>query len=238
MEAALAGIAAELLAEAVETGMPLAPLPPEASPATMAEGQGIAALVLERLGLVACGLRLAAAPPEGELVPGPVLEGRLLPDGAGIALATLGHPCAAPAVLGVLADQLQSEDTTPPRFATLRPALDIAAWRLREPPGAPPLAAADLAGLGLLVVGRGGRMREPAPSCRLGFGPAGARRSRGVEVDLAEALHLAARHARAAGGLPEGAVLVAPLGPAMAPQPGMEISARLAGIGQVRARFL
>jgi 2-keto-4-pentenoate hydratase len=234
METSLAEAAAGWLAEAVETGNPLAPLPADALPATVAEGQRIAALVLERLRLVPCGLRLALGP-DGRMVPGPVLEGRLLPDGASIALAALRHSGVAPAMLGVLAEELPAQGEAPPHFAALHPALDIASWRLRDPPGEAALAAADLAGLGLLVVGRA-KPGEPA-RCRLGFGPVGARR-RGVEVDLPAALRAAAQVARDAGGLPRGAVLVAPLGPPMALQPGMEVSAAFAGFGRVRARFL
>lgn len=235
----LAEAAAGWLAEAVETGNPLAPLPAEAVPATVPEGQAVAALVLERLGLVPCGLRLAPSP-EGGMVPGPVLEGRLLPDGASVALAALRHAGVAPAVLGVLAEALPAEGGDAlPRFAALHPALDIASWRLREPPREAALAAADLAGLGLLVVGRRARGAEPT-SCRLGFGAAGApprRGRRSLEADLPAALRAAAQAAREAGGLPAGAVLVAVLGPPLVPQAEMEVSASLGSFGRVRARF-
>lgn len=234
METSLAEAAAGWLAEALETGNPLAPIPAEAVPATIAEGQQIAALVLEQLGLVPCGLRLAPAP-DGRVVPGPVLEARLLPDGATIALATLRHAAVAPAVLGVLAEDLPEEGDGPPSLAALHPALDITSWRLRDPPGEAALAAADLGGLGLLVTGRAKRV-APAP-CRLGFGPAGVRR-RGVEVDVAAGLQTVALAARRAGGLPRGAVLVAVLGPAVVPQAGMELSASFGALGRIRARFV
>ncbi|MBX6742397.1 MAG: hypothetical protein IRY87_10180 [Acetobacteraceae bacterium] len=58
-------VAAGWPAEAVETGNPLAPLPAEAMPRTAPEGSRIAALVLERLGMVPCGLRLAPGPGGG-----------------------------------------------------------------------------------------------------------------------------------------------------------------------------
>ena len=237
----LAEAAADWLAEAVETGNPLAPLPAEAVPATVAEGQRIAALVLERLGLVPCGLRLAPGP-DGRMVPGPVLEERLLPDDAGIALAALRHPGLAPAILGVLAEALPpaegSEAPSLPRFAALHPALDIASWRLRDPPREAALAAADLAGLGLLVVGRRARRVEPAP-CRIGFGPARAprRERRSLKADIPAALRTAAQAAREAGGLPAGAVLVAVLGPPVPPGAGLEVSAAFTALGRVRARF-
>jgi len=163
-----------------------------------------------------------------------VLEARLLPDGASIALAALRHPSIAPAVLGVLAEDLSRGDESPPVFASLHPALDIAAWRLRDPPGTAGLAAADLGGLGLLVVGCAKRM---APALlRLGFGPAGVRRQ-GNPVDLLAALQQAASAARRAGGLPQGAVLVAVLGPAVLPEAGTEFSASFGVLGRVRASF-
>jgi 2-keto-4-pentenoate hydratase len=234
MNESLAGQAAGWLAEALETGNPLAPLPAEAVPATLAEGQHVAALVLEQLGLVPCGLRLAPGP-DGGMVPGPVLEGRLLPDGAVIGLAALRHPGVAPAILGVLGEDLSEGRDAPPHFAALHPAIDIASWRLRDPPGDPALAAADLGGLGLLVVGRA-RHTQPAP-CRLGFGPVGARRKTAA-LDAPAALRAAADAARQAGGLPAGAVLVTVLAPARAVEAGTSIGCSLSGLGRVQARFL
>jgi hypothetical protein len=233
MDESLAGQAAGWLAEALETGNPLAPLPEEAVPATLAEGQHIAGLVLERLGLVPCGLRLAPGP-DGGMVPGPVLEGRLLPDGAGIGLAALRHPGVAPAILGVLGEDLPEMGDAPPHFATLHPAIDISSWRLRDPPREPALAAADLGGLGLLVVGRARRL-QPEP-CRVGFGPVGTRR-KPVAVDAPGALRAAADAARRAGGLPAGAVLVAVLAPAAGAQPGMDLGLAITGLGRTQATF-
>lgn len=233
MDQAMRESVAGWLAEAVETGNPLAPLPAEAVPRTVPEGGRIAALVLERLGMVPCGLRLAPGP-EGAMVPGPVLEARLLPDGASIALAALRHPSVAPAVLGVLAEDLPRRGEASPIFTSLHPALDIAAWRLRNPPGTAALAAADLGGLGLLVAGRAKRM-APAP-LRLAFGSFGTRR-RGSPVDVPAALQQAALAAQRAGGLPQGAVLVAVLGSALVPESGAEISASFGALGRVRAGF-
>lgn len=220
------------LAEAVHSGSPLA-LPPGLVPRSIAEGSRIAALALEVLDLVPCGIRLASAP-DGGTVAGPMLEGRLLRDGAVVALAALRHPWVSPAVLGVLAADLPRRGDQAPTFATLHPALDIAGWRLREPPAGVALAAADLAGLGLLVAGRG-RAQQPAPS-RLSFGPAGVRR-RATPVDLGVLLAAAVAAARRAGGLPRGAVVVAVAGAGMVPLPGAEFSAAFGGLGTVRARF-
>ncbi len=221
------------LAEAIHTGIPLAPLPPEALLRSVAEGCRIGTLALEALDLAPCGLRLAPAP-GGGMVAGPILEGRLLREGRPVALAMLHRPLVSPAVLGVLAADLPRRGDATPAFATLHPALDIAGWRLREPPTDAASAAADLAGLGLLVAGRG-RTQEPAPS-RLGFGPAGIRRA-GVTVDLGAALAAAVAAARQAGGLPRGAVLVAALGPGLVPTAGARLSASFAGLGAVQAGF-
>ena len=60
MDAALRDSAAKWLAEAVETGHPLAPLPPLAIPRSMLDGQRIAARVLDMLDMPSCGLRLSA----------------------------------------------------------------------------------------------------------------------------------------------------------------------------------
>src|SRR5918998_532855 len=61
------------LAEALETGNPLAPLPEGTEPTGAADSERVAALVLESLGLVPCGLRLTPGP-TGEMIAGPVLH--------------------------------------------------------------------------------------------------------------------------------------------------------------------
>lgn len=223
------------LAEALETGNPLAPLPAGAEPAGVAEGAHVAALVLESLGLVSCGLRFAPGP-DGAMLAGPVLEGRLLPDGAAVALATARHAAAAPGVMGVLAEDLPAgPGVALPAFSALHPILDVAAWRLRDPPGSPGLAAADLSGHGFIVAGRGKRGVAAGP-LPVGMAPVGARR-RPQTRDAAAALLAAAEAARSAGGLPRGAVLAAVLGPRVAPAQGQEIVAGLGALGRVRAAF-
>ncbi len=224
------------LAEALETGNPLAPLPIGTEPATVAEGERVAELVLETLGLVPCGLRLARGP-GGATLAGPVLEGRLLPDGAAVALAAVRHAAVAPGVMGVLAEDLPPEPGggALPAFSALHPILDVSAWRLREPPGSPGLAAADLSGLGFIVAGRGKRGAAAGP-LPVGMAPAGARR-RPEARDAAAALLAAADEARRLGGLPRGAVLAAALGPGVAPPAGGEIVAGFGALGRVRAAF-
>ncbi|MFN7633119.1 MAG: hypothetical protein ACK5PI_00145, partial [Acetobacteraceae bacterium] len=54
--------AARWLAEAWETGNPLAPLPEDMAPRTLAEGEDIAFALLDLLGVSPCGVRLGPAP--------------------------------------------------------------------------------------------------------------------------------------------------------------------------------
>ncbi|CAA9240180.1 MAG: hypothetical protein AVDCRST_MAG04-1570, partial [uncultured Acetobacteraceae bacterium] len=178
------------LAEALETGNPLAPLPAGTEPVGVEEGERVAALVLESLGLVPCGLRLAIGPGGGALA-GPVLEGRLLPDGAAVALVTVRHAVVAPGVMGVLAEDLPPEPGGAlPAFSALHPILDVSAWRLREPPSSAGIAAADLSGHGFIVAGRAKR-GVAVGSLPVGMAPAGVRR-RPETRDAAAALLAAA----------------------------------------------
>ncbi len=218
------------LAEAIESGNPLAPLPAELAPATVAQGQEIAALVLEELGLVACGLRLGPGP-QGREVPGPLLEARLLRDGAVLALGALPHARARPGIAGLLAAPLEP-GASPPRFASLHPALDISASRFAQGAADDACHAADLGGLGLVLLGAARRPPE-------GMVPVALRRNRGrrvraVPMDAMAALGRAAGAAREAGGLPAGALLLALLGPGKAPQAGEELIADLGQLGRVR----
>jgi hypothetical protein len=225
------------LAEALETGNPLAPLPAGTEPAGAAEGARVAALVLDSLGLVPCGLRLAPGP-EGATLAGPVLEGRLLPDGAVIPLATARHARMAPGVMGVLAEDMPPDTGGAlPAFTALHPILDVSAWRLREPPASAGLAAADLSGHGFVVAGRGKRGFAPPGALPVGMAPAGARR-RPEARDAAAALLAAAEAARRAGGLPRGAVLAVVLAPGAAARAGEEVVAGFGALGRVRAVFL
>jgi 2-keto-4-pentenoate hydratase len=233
MDAALRDSAAKWLAEAVETGQPLAPLPSIATPRSMLDGQRIAARVLDMLDLTSCGLRLAN-PTTGRPVPGPVLDGRLLKDGSTIALATLRHPRASAAVVGVLAEDLPRRGDELPNFASLHPAIDVGSWRLSDPPSTGALAAADLAGLGYIVTGKAKRM---APMrVRVSLTPVGTWR-RGEEVDLEEAMLAVALAARRAGGLPQGAVLVASVGPSLQPVAGLELHASFGRLGRAQVSF-
>jgi hypothetical protein len=229
---------ARWLAEALETGNPLAPLPAELTPRNARQGERIASLVLDAIGQAACGVRVAPGP-SGRPVTGPVLEPRLLHDGATIALAALRHAGATAAVVGVLGEDLPRRGDEPPVFAALHPAIDVGASRFRDPPGSVALLAADLGGLGLIVVGRAAA--PPAGPVPVALGPAGARQQRrgGVPVDVLAALAPAAAAARRLGGLPAGALLVAAglTAPSLVPEPGATLSAGFGLLGRVRAAF-
>jgi hypothetical protein len=229
--------AASWLAEAVETGSPLAALPTEVTPQTPEEGEDLAGEVLEVLGLIPIGIRLSPGP-DGALLAGPMLEGRLLPAGAAIALATLRHPVATAAVIGVLAEALLSDGDGLPKFSALHPAIDIGASRFTKAPATAALAAADLGGLGLVVAGRPGLPALP-DAVPVTLALAG-KRPRPVDSDVASALAAAAQAARRLGGLPAGAVLVvAGLGPvALVPESGMVLAASLGPIGKVKAAIV
>jgi len=233
MDAALRDRAAGWLAEAMRSGEAVPPLPYEATPRSQLDGQRIAARVLDLLDLAPAGLRQVILV-GGRSVPGPVLAERVLEDGASIDLATLRHPRAHAAILGILAEELPRRGDELPVFASLHPALDITSWRLRDLPSTTALAAADLGGLGLLVSGKGKRM-EPM-RLRVALAAEGTWR-RGVEIDIEEPILAAGLSARRAGGLPAGAILVAHLGPSVEPLPGLELTASFGRLGRVRVVF-
>ncbi|WP_137180212.1 hypothetical protein [Roseomonas sp. AR75] len=221
------------LVEAIETGNPLARMPPGTGPRSLADGEEVAAAVLESLGIVPCGLRLRRRDGAPALV-GPMVDGRLLPDGAPVVLRTLRHPVVTAAAIGVLAAPLAAEESGPPAFARIHPALDIAATRFTEAPEEDAALAADLAGLGLVVAGKG-RVVAPGP-LKVALGRKGTRPP-GVEVDLAAAFAEAAAVAREWGGLPAGGLLVvAGLSAAVTPEAGV-FRARLGALGAAEAAF-
>lgn len=223
--------AARWIAEAVETGNPLAQLPPDLVPRDVAEGEAVAAAVVDSLGLAPCGLRLLLAP-DGA-VAGPMLDGRLLPNGATVALGALRNPLVTACVVAILAEDLAEHGEGPPRLAALHPALDISATRFTEAPEDPPTLVADLARLGYVVAGK--RRAVPPGPVRVTLAPKGAR-PRGTETDLAPLLIEAARHARRLGGLPAGTMLVvAGLTPAM-PAAGL-LRAGFGALGAAEAAF-
>ncbi len=223
--------AARWIAEALETGDPLAALPPEIAPRDAAAGEEVAAEVLEDLGLVPCGMRLVFW--HGVAVAGPMLEGRLLPNGATVAPGSLRHPVCTAAVVGVLAEDLPEDGARPPRFHALHPALDISSTRFTEAPDDPALLAADLARLGLVVAGRG-RAAEPGP-IRVSLTRKGER-ARGAPADLGALLSEAASHARRLGGLPAGAMIV--LAGLSAPVPAEgRLRASLGPLGAAEVQF-
>ena len=227
--------AVRYLAEAFETGNPLAPLPDEITPTNQDDAEELAGAVLAQLGFAPCGVRLAPAA-DGSLITGPMLEARFLDDGAGISLEIMRHGRASAALLGVLGAALEPEATTPPEITAIHPALDVSASRFTNGPADRFAEIADLAGLGLLVLGK----RRPVPEAlsRVAL-IEGEGSPKGRPFDVHAAFAAAAAEARRLGGLPAGAVLVvAGLGaPVLGLKSGARLTARFTGIGKVSASF-
>ncbi len=216
---------AAALAEAWETGQPVAPLTAEYALQSLTAAEDVAGAVLQKLELQPCGIRVA----ESGLV-GAMLPGRIVANGRPLPIAALPHGRAAPALLVVLGEAIAEDGKDLPAVARLHPALDIATSRWRDGPANAFEAAADLAGLGHVVIGKG----KPAPwpsSCALALGEAASRaQPAAVDALFARAVQVA----REAGGLPEGAVLVLVLdGRGAAVSTPGEITARWTGLGRV-----
>ena len=107
------------MAEAFETGNPLAPLPEGLARVDADGAEAVAEMLLDRLGLAPCGLRIGIAP-GGTRLAGPMLDARLLPDGAAIAISTMRHAAVTAAVIGVLAEPLEQGGTGAPALAGCR----------------------------------------------------------------------------------------------------------------------
>lgn len=197
---ARAALAAAIV-EALETGLPIAPLPPGLGPADAATGEAIAEAVLDMMGAAPCGLRLVLQADGGARI-GPMLDSRLLRDGAALPPAALRHARISAAAVGVLGAPLGDGM---PVLAAVLPAIDIATSRFRDGAAGPGEEAADLGGLGYVVAGKRRALPEGpvAVSCA-----AGPRRPRGTPTDLMPAFAAAAEAARGLGGLPSGALLV------------------------------
>lgn len=224
--------AARWLAEAFESGNPLAPLPEGLAPRDRDEAEAVAAATLDALAIAPCGLRLLRRAGAAALG-GPMIEGRLLPTGAVIAPGAARHAEVTAAAIGELAAPLDPAEAAPPALGRLFPALDVAASRFTAGPADECARIADLAGLGFVVAGRGRAL--PPGMVEAVLAPKGARR-RGVAVDLAAAFAEAAAEARRWGGLPAGALLVvAGLSP---PRPAEGVlRARLGALGAAEATF-
>ena len=223
------------LADAVENGGPIDAVASRITPANQDDAEELAGAVLAQLGFAPCGVRLAPAA-DGSLITGPMLEARFLDDGVGISLEIMRHGRASAALLGVLGAALEPEATTPPEIAAIHPALDVSASRFTNGPGDRFAEIADLAGLGLLVLGK----RRPLPEAlsRVAL-IEGEGSPKGRPFDVHAAFAAAAAEARRLGGLPAGAVLVvAGLGaPVLALKAGARVTARFTGIGKVSASF-
>jgi len=223
------------IAGAFSTGDPLAPLPAEMAPADRDTADELAGQVLEWLGFAPCGVRLAPAA-DGSMIAGPMLETRFLDDDARLALEIMRHGRASAALLGVLGAVLDPEDTSPPEITAIHPALDVSASRYTQGPADRFAEIADLAGLGLLVLGKPRPVPEGSSRVALIEGEG---RPQGKAFDLHAAFAQAATEARRLGGLPAGAVLVvAGLGaPVLGLKSGTRLTARFTGIGKVSANF-
>lgn len=212
------------LAEAWETGIPLAPPPADLLPADLDAAEEMAAEVTEKLGLAVCGVRVTEA---GLL--GPLPPARIAQAGATLAFGTFPHGRAAPALLCVLAEALEIDGQGPPALSALHPALDLSASRYQQGPVDAAAAVADLLGLGHVVIGAAGGAELPA-AAGLGYAVA--------PVELAPLLARAAEATRRAGGLPAGAVLVLVLdGRGAALEAPGDVHARWEGLGTVSARL-
>ena len=223
------------LADAVENGGPIDPVASRITPANQDDAEELAGAVLAQLGFAPCGVRLAPAA-DGSLITGPMLEARFLDDGAGISLEIMRHGRASAALLGVLGAALEPEATTPPEITAIHPALDVTASRFTNGPADRFAEIADLAGLGLLVLGK----RRPVPEAlsRVAL-IEGEGSPKGRPFDVHAAFAAATAEARRLGGLPAGAVLVvAGLGaPVLGLKSGARLTARFTGIGKVSASF-
>lgn len=209
--------AATWIAEALSTGHPLAALPPEMAPRGRAEGERVAFAVLEELGIAPCGLRLL----HGAV--GPMIEARLLPDGA--TAAPLRHPVATAALVGVLAESLRPDEDERPRLAALHAAIDIADHRFTHPPEARGVRVADLNGLGFVVAG---------PPWDV---PPGEFTLHGKPLPARDILAPVAAEARRLGGLPAGALLIAAgLSGPLAAEDGV-VTVDFGAAGQISARI-
>ncbi len=225
---------AAYLAEALTTGNPLAPLPSDLTPLDLDEAETVAGAVLDRMGFVPCGLGLAPGP-DGTMLAGPLLDTRMLADGATVALSALHRGVIRPAVLGILAEPLDPGADAAPVMVEIRAAMDIAATRLRDGPANADEAVADLAGLGLVVAA--GRAVTGAAPLRLSGGAAGSR-PRGIPLAANTVFTQAAAAARRLGGLPAGGLLLVVLGEeAGVPSDGQAWMARLGRSSIARARF-
>jgi len=223
--------AALSLLEAFRDGEPISALPQGAAPTTSAQGWRIARQVIEGLGLPVVGFRALA-----DGTTGPLLAPRLVANGMTIPRAALPGLQASAACFFPLARALpaSAQPYTPRRvLAALGPAraaIDLASWRTQAPPAQAAARIADLAGLGLVVLADRPRGAARADPRALRVGWAEAQR---VTRDAMPQVMAAAEAARLAGGLPEGAALVAVgLTPPLLPPSGAVLAVRVAGAGK------
>lgn len=219
------GSVASALAEAWETGQPVAPLDAAHALVSLEAAEEVAGAVLGKLDLVPCGIRVTEAGLVGVMLPGRISQGTPLP------LAALPHAVVSPAVMAVLAEAIAPDGSGLPTLTRLHPAVDIAASRWRDGPANDWETAADLAGLGHVVIGKG--RAAPLPrACALEFDGA---KARATPVALEAIFTQAVQFAREAGGLPVGAVLVLVIGGGIAVTQSRALTVRWTRLGQATA---
>lgn len=213
---------ASALAEAWETGTPVGPLAAGYAPASLEAAENVAGEVLEKLGLVPCGIRVTEDGLVGVMLPGRIVTGTALP------LVALPHARASPALLAVLAEPIEPGSTGLPTLARLHPAVDVASSRFRDGPANDWEAAADLAGLGHVAIGKGRSVPLPRRAALERDGVKARTMPADVSAMLARAVHVA----REAGGLPAGAVLVLVLGGGFAVTEACALTVGWTGLGK------
>ena len=233
MEASQRDRAAEIFAHAWRTGSQVSTLPFEAQPRSQLDGHRISARTLDMLGLESCGLRLTST--NHKDIPSPLLQDSLVEDEASIAVAALHGARIFPAIAGTLAEDLPRRGDASPIFATLHPVLDITCWRFAEVPTTSALAAADLGGLGRVVIGKGKRLE--ALRLRVSVAAEGSWK-RGIEIDFEPAFIAAGLAARRAGGLERGSILVVQLSPGLPLVPGTTMVGSFGRLGRVSAHLI
>lgn len=144
---------AERLADAFAQGEELSVLDRRDRPVDIAAAFATQQEVLESLDFAACGIRLTRAV-DGGWISGPLLEGRIVSDRGTLPLSLFRAPSASAGMLLRLGRDVADAADLPGAFTTVQPVLDVADSRYAGGPADALWQVADLAGLGILAVGR------------------------------------------------------------------------------------
>jgi len=208
---------AERLADAFAQGEVLSTLRPEDRPADADAAAAIQQDMLDTLGFVACGVRVARAV-DGRWIAGPLLEGRIARDGATLPASLFHAPRVSAGILLQAGRDIADAADLPRALSTVRPLLDIASSRYASGPPDAMWQAADLAGLGMITAGKPRRATRAAL------------RAAASGHDLERLLHCAMT---TAGFLPAGALIaIATLSDPFPPEPAETLTAEIPGVGQ------